>query len=539
MIDCLFHPYLFRSRHLRNIDIVAQKTDGHMAPITQLERTREFSKMFHGDITTLGIGAFAAVILVKGEDNDVAIKCPTSVCDSFTSGWDCEVVREVALYSLIAHHPNVLELIDVRLNLFEGRIAILLKPWQRSLNTHIKAHETCGDAACRLQETLSFAKQMCKGVAHLHRYCIVHRDIKPDNVLVDPDTSQLCVCDLGHATICREGFCLTLDTGTPSYKAPEVQANMQYGLKADVYSLGCVFVEIVTKKPLYPYTLTPKAVLEHMHLWTPSEKDMVMRTVLSIPETLSYLSVDPDQRPALVDLFPVTRMSEPMRGAASCAMECAMTLSKTRRRILLVAWIIEVCHAYDLSDAQLERTVQLIDAVCRQMDVAVDRLQTLGLAALGLATRLESRVALTTEELSSLSDNASSTQDIDEWEMIIMRVLEYHIACPLPHSKRTFGWRRVLFDLWLFCPRRDDYPAQTLIEMDSVACDNMKILPSRWNHASFLLSSPHSASCSHNKLRLSEWWREWNAIKHVLKMRHTSEQVARVYTLLMEDDDDK
>ena len=85
--------------------------------------------------------------------------------------------------------------------------------------------------------------QITKGLNDLHEYNIIHRDLKSANVFLFKDgTAKL--GDLNVSKITTRGLGYT-QTGTPYYASPEVWKDKPYNLKSDIWSLGCVFYELI------------------------------------------------------------------------------------------------------------------------------------------------------------------------------------------------------------------------------------------------------------------------------------------------------
>ena len=88
--------------------------------------------------------------------------------------------------------------------------------------------------------------QITKGLHDLHEYNILHRDLKSANVFLFRDgTAKL--GDLNVSKITSRGLGCT-QTGTPYYASPEVWKDNPYNLKSDIWSLGCVFYELIMLK---------------------------------------------------------------------------------------------------------------------------------------------------------------------------------------------------------------------------------------------------------------------------------------------------
>ena len=100
----------------------------------------------------------------------------------------------------------------------------------------------------------AWATQLLRGCAELHRQNCVHRDIKPDNVLVFLDGAQppiLKNADLGLAREIAEAP-MTTEVGTPWYRAPDIFSSQHNGNPADVWSAGCTIVDQFSGYCLFP-----------------------------------------------------------------------------------------------------------------------------------------------------------------------------------------------------------------------------------------------------------------------------------------------
>ena len=171
-----------------------------------------------------------------------------------------------------------------------------------SLRERLRARGTFAPA-----EAARLLAQVASALAEAHGLGVVHRDVKPDNILLQADDGRFDVrlTDFGIARVIDAAGLTTPHSviGTPHYMAPEVISGADASPAADVYALGAVLHELVTGRPLY--SGEPIAVLRQ-HL------DSVATRPAGMPEPIwsvieSCLGKDPTRRPAAGDLAPILR----------------------------------------------------------------------------------------------------------------------------------------------------------------------------------------------------------------------------------------
>ena len=89
--------------------------------------------------------------------------------------------------------------------------------------------------------------EMVKALRALHTRNILHRDLKSANVFLQKD-GRAKLGDLNVSKVAKKGLLYT-QTGTPYYASPEVWKDQPYGIKSDIWSLGCVLYEMCALKP--------------------------------------------------------------------------------------------------------------------------------------------------------------------------------------------------------------------------------------------------------------------------------------------------
>lgn len=147
-----------------------------------------------------------------------------------------------------------------------------------------------------------FAWQMLRGLAYLHFYKFAHRDIKPENYMLKKDTLKL--IDFGLARSFRDGVPMTSKVGTMAYCAPEILFTDGYSEPCDLWSIGCVFIVMMTGSPPFLGAnddQTMQKVKEGVVNWDDPRWKNRPKDMKAI--TVSVMKVDPKERPTAASLI--------------------------------------------------------------------------------------------------------------------------------------------------------------------------------------------------------------------------------------------
>ena len=153
------------------------------------------------------------------------------------------------------------------------------------------------EGALEPPKALAVAAQIASGLDVLHRAGLLHRDLKPGHIILQPHLSgipRVTVVDVGLASRIESNV-LFRSTSTPSYVSPEQAAGKLVSFRSDLYSLGCVLYEMLVGKP--PFTGDDANALLEAHRITPAPVPEIElpESVLSL--LASLMSKDPRERP--------------------------------------------------------------------------------------------------------------------------------------------------------------------------------------------------------------------------------------------------
>jgi serine/threonine protein kinase, bacterial len=208
---------------------------------------------------SLGVSATGTVFRAHDEllSRDVAIKLITPPTGE-DPDWARRGLRELQAASVLAH-PHILPILEAR-NDADGRV-LVVEPLVRGTDLQTVLRREGPLSAERAVEVISAIASVLDTA---HSIGLVHRDVKPANILVDSnrDSNHIYLIDFGIAKLTSDRLS-TLEglAGTPEYMAPEQVTGLQPTPPTDLYSLGLVLYTLLTGQPPF-HGETPTATMD-------------------------------------------------------------------------------------------------------------------------------------------------------------------------------------------------------------------------------------------------------------------------------------
>jgi serine/threonine protein kinase len=238
----------------------------------------------------LGQGGMASVYLAHDEELDrpVALKILADHLAGDATFRD-RFEREARLAARLSH-PNVVRVFDVGES--DGRPFIVME----YVEGDTLADELGRHGPLRPDRAVELALPICSGLEAAHDSGLVHRDVKPRNLLLRPD-GVLKIADFGIARAAESTRLTEIGTilGTAAYLAPEQAQGLEATPAADLYSLGAVLYELLTGR--VPYTSTSLVELIAKQQAGPPAPIGEVPAALELA-VISCLEPDPSERPA-------------------------------------------------------------------------------------------------------------------------------------------------------------------------------------------------------------------------------------------------
>ena len=199
----------------------------------------------------VGSGAFGHVYLAKIKKTNEKVAVKTVFQDIRYKNRELSIMQQLS-------HPNIVKLISSyytkALNSQKNEVYL------NAIMDYVP--ETLSDLISKNRHEKTkfpliliklYSYQMLKSIGYLHSLGICHRDIKPQNILIDPKDYTLKICDFGCAKKLIKGQENISYICSRYYRPPElILEATEYTTQVDVWSIGCVIAELVLNKPIFP-----------------------------------------------------------------------------------------------------------------------------------------------------------------------------------------------------------------------------------------------------------------------------------------------
>ena len=323
----------------------------------------------------LGRGAMGRVFLCQDQDLAVDVAVKVLLNELLTSKEELEKMRlEARAAAKFRECPGILSLYTF--DHFKGTCFLVMEyAAGGSLRARLRPEHRLSEAECR-----RIGAEVAKALAYAHRRQVVHRDIKPGNVLLD-ERWHAKISDFGIARAlahmatlhCQEGL-----IGTPAYVAPETIAGEPVDARADLYSLGCMLYEMATGELPFKGSF-PEIAMAKIHPATEPPDPSAVRAGL----TDSFVRLVR----CLLQRNPEHRFADSMRcavalDAPSVSLEMTPTveanLTESKNAILASALFkravkLQEDEAYESADGLLRRALALHEELFGEDDPVVAR----------------------------------------------------------------------------------------------------------------------------------------------------------------------
>ncbi|BES90829.1 S_TKc [Nesidiocoris tenuis] len=231
-------------------------------------RSRASSRLMerYEKLGKLGEGSYGVVFKCRNRDTGqlVAIK-------KFVESEDDPLIRKIALREIrllkTLKHPNLVNLVEVFRR--KRRLHLVFEYCEQTVLAELERHPQ----GCPTPLVKQIVWQTLHGIAYCHQHNCIHRDVKPENILLTAN-GVVKLCDFGFARIMSPGENYTDYVATRWYRAPELLVgDTLYGPPVDVWATGCVFAELVRGEALWP----GKSDVDQLYLIRKTLGDLIPR----------------------------------------------------------------------------------------------------------------------------------------------------------------------------------------------------------------------------------------------------------------------
>ncbi|XP_074900673.1 cyclin-dependent kinase 3 isoform X2 [Buteo buteo] len=233
-----------------------------------------FQEVFQ-KVEKIGEGTYGVVYKARNKRTGQLVALKKIRLDSETEGVPSTAIREISLLKELKH-PNIVRLLDVIHS--QKKLYLVFEYLNQDLKKYMDSSRT-GELPLSLVKNYLF--QLLQGVSFCHSHRVIHRDLKPQNLLIN-EAGAIKLADFGLA----RAFGVPLRTYTHEvvtlwYRAPEILLGCKYYSTAvDIWSIGCIFAEMQLLLYDPSRRISAKAALNHKYFFWRSPRNPEEQRVL-------------------------------------------------------------------------------------------------------------------------------------------------------------------------------------------------------------------------------------------------------------------
>lgn len=197
-------------------------------------------------IQKLGEGSYGQVHKVYDIQKKEVVALKKIKLSNEDEGIPSTTLREISLLRELSH-PNIIQLTDLMYQYNERKLYLIFECMDTDLYHYTKNKKLSA------AEIKHIFRQIVEAVDYCHENLVFHRDLKPQNILIDNEGKTVKIADFGLARHFSVPFRIySKEIVTLWYRAPEIiMGAKDYGIGVDIWSLGCIFAQLFTGKPLF------------------------------------------------------------------------------------------------------------------------------------------------------------------------------------------------------------------------------------------------------------------------------------------------